>query len=297
MQFTDPNNPNEKKKLIAAGVLGLAAILLLGYVFFGGKSTPTAQNNRRAGNQTPTPARGIGDRPTDEEAIDDPSNYQPIVYTGTAPAMSEPNRNIFAYYEPPLPVQKVVMPPTPTPTPVPPLTLSALAPSSVFARTADFNLQVTGDKFTPAVHVVIEGRELPTRFISPQQLFATVPAAIIASPGQRSLMVRNNDGKLYSLPLYLSVTPPPLPNYTFIGIIGKPRFNDMAVLQEKGSKDLLNVQRGDVLGNRFRVNSISEREVVLVDIKLNIRTTIPFSVENSSNQPYRPPVRVADDEP
>jgi len=71
----------------------------------------------------------------------------------------------------------------------------------------------------------------------------------------------------------------------------------MAVLQEKGSKDLLNVQRGDVLGGRFRVNSISEREVVLFDIKLKIRYPIPFSVENSSNQPYRPPVRVADDEP
>ena len=296
MQFTDPNNPNEKKKLILAGVLGLAAILLLGYVFFGGKSTPTTTNNRRAGT-TPTPGRVVGEKPPDNGEIEDTVDYQRVIYTPYAPAMSEPNRNIFAYYEPPPPVQKVVMPPTPTPTPVPPLTLSALTPSSVFARTADFNLQVTGDKFTPAVHVVIEGRELPTRFISPQQLFATVPAAIIASPGQRSLMVRNNDGKLYSLPLYLSVTPPPLPNYAFIGIIGKPRFNDVAVLQEKGSKDLLNVQRGDVLGNRFRVNSISEREVVLIDTTLKIRHTIPFSVENSSNQPYRPPVRVADDEP
>ncbi|MEK6333396.1 MAG: hypothetical protein AABM67_00500 [Acidobacteriota bacterium] len=296
MQFTDPNNPNEKKKLIAAGVLGLAAILVLGYVFLGGKSTPTVQNNRRAGTQSPTP-RGPGAVVPDEGAIDDTATYQRINYAPFAPAMSEPNRNIFAYYEPPPPQVRVVMPPTPTPTPVPPLTLSVITPSTVYARTADFNLQVSGDKFTPAVQVVIEGRELPTRFISAQQLFATVPAAIIASPGQRSLMVRNNDGKLYSLPLYLSVTPPPLPNYTFIGIIGKPRFNDMAVLQEKGSKDLLNVQRGDVLGGRFRVNSISEREVVLVDTTLKIRHTIPFSVENSSNQPYRPPVRVSDEEP
>jgi hypothetical protein len=295
MQLTDPNNPNEKKKLIAAGVLGLAAILVLGYVFFGGKSTPTPQNNRRAAT-TSAPPRGTGDKPPDE--IDDTATYQRITYTGALPAMSDPNRNIFAYYEPPPPVVKVVVPPTPTPTPVPPLTLSAITPSTVYAKTADFNLQVSGDKFTPAVHVVIEGRELPTRFISAQQLFATVPAAIIASPGQRSLMVRNDDGKLYSLPLYLNVTPPPLPNYTFIGIIGKPRFNDMAVLQEKSSKDLLNVQRGDPVGGRFRVNSISEREVVLVDTLLKIRHTIPFTVENGPNQPYRPtPQRVTDEEP
>src|ERR1044072_9427658 len=102
MQFTDPNNPNEKKKLIAAGELGLAAILLLGYVFFGDKSTPTVQSNRRAGAQTPTP-KVPGDRPPDEE-IDDTAIYQAINYAPFAPAMSEPNRNIFAYYEPPPPV-------------------------------------------------------------------------------------------------------------------------------------------------------------------------------------------------
>jgi hypothetical protein len=296
MQLTDPNNPNEKKKLIAAGVLGLGAILLLGYVFFGGSSKPTTPAKRNLGaTQTPTPLRGT--KESVDNPADDPSTYQPIIYTGAAPPMSEPNRNIFSYYEPPLKPSPEIRIPTPTPTPVPPLTLSSLAPSNVFARTADFSLQVMGDKFTPAVHVVIDGRDLPTRFINAQQLFTTVPAAVIATPGQRQLMVRNNDGKLYSNTAFLDVAPPPLPNYNYVGIIGKPRFNDTAVLQDKGSKDLLNVQRGDVLGGRFRVNSISEREVVLVDTNLKIRHTIPFTVENNSNQPYRPPVRNTDDEP
>jgi hypothetical protein len=154
-----------------------------------------------------------------------------------------------------------------------------------------------GDKFTPAVHVVIDGRDLPTRFINAQQLFTTVPAAIIANPGPRNIMVRNNDGVLYSNTTMLNVSPPPLPNYNFIGIIGKPRGNDTAVMQDKGNKDLLSVQRGDVLGGRFRVNSISEREVVLIDTNLKIRHTIPFTVDASSNQPYRPPVRNSDDDP
>ena len=295
MQLTDPNNPNERKKLIAASVLGVVAILVLGYIFFGGSSSkPTPNRNARA-SATPTPARIIG-IPA-ETAADDPASYKPINYNPYVPAMTEARRNIFAYYEPPPPTPKPVFIPTPTPTPVPPLLLSSLGPSSVYARTADFSLQVGGDKFTPAVHIVIDGRDLPTRFINAQQLFTTVPAALIANPGPRQVMVRSNDGKLYSNTAMLSVTPPPLPNYSYIGIIGKPRFNDMAVLQDKSNKDLLNVQRGDVLGGRFRVNSISEREVVLVDTNLKIRHTIPFTVEGNPNQPYRPPVRNSDDDP
>jgi len=295
MQLTDPNNPNERKKLIAAGILGLAAILVLGYVFFGGSSTkPTPNRNLRA-SATPTPSRTIG-IPA-ETSTDDPSSYQPINYNPYVPAMTEANRNIFAYYEPPPPPVKQIVIPTPSPTPVPPLLLSSLGPSSIYARTADFSLQVTGDKFTPAVHIVIDGRDLPTRFINSQQLFTTVPAALIANPGPRQVMARSNDGKLYSNTGMLNVMPPPLPNYNYIGIIGKPRFNDMAVLQDKGNKDLLNVQRGDVLGGRFRVSSISEREVVLVDTNLKIRHTIPFTVEGNPNQPYRPPVRTSDDDP
>ena len=40
MQLFDPNNPNEKKKMIAAGVLGVAAIALL-LVTAGAASIPS----------------------------------------------------------------------------------------------------------------------------------------------------------------------------------------------------------------------------------------------------------------
>jgi hypothetical protein len=81
-----------------------------------------------------------------------------------------------------------------------------------------------------------------------------------------------------------------------VGLIGKPRFNDTAVLQDKSSKDFLNVQRGDLVGGRFRVTSISDKEVVLVDTNLKIRHTITFSNETSNSQ-TRPPTRRIDDEP
>jgi hypothetical protein len=295
MQLFDPNNPNEKKKMIAAAVLGVAAIAVLGYVFFGGSSKKATTNNTIA-RATPTPAKITKDNP--DTVADDPSIYQRVVYNGAVAAGSEADRNIFAYYEPtprPLPPPYI---PTPTPAPTPPLTITSLTPSNVYARTpADFSLQVMGDKFTPAFRITIDGRDLPTRFVNAQQLLTTVPATLVANPGVRQVMVRSNDVALYTNTLSLNVTPPPTPNYNYIGIIGKPRFNDTAVLQDKGSKDLVNVQRGDVVGGRFRVSSISEREIVLVDTTLKIRHTITFTVDSATNPQFRPPVRATDDEP
>jgi len=295
MQLFDPNNPNEKKKIIAAVVLGVVAIAVLGYLFLGGGSKkPTPNTNQIAARPNPTPAR-VTNQPPPEMPPEDLLTTQPIVYSGTAGPASEADRNIFAYYVPAPPTVKA--PPTPTPTPPPPLTVSSVTPTTVYARTTDFSLQVAGDKFTPSVRIFIDGRPMQTRFVSAQQVATTVTADLIANPGNRSIEVKTPDGSLYSSTGNLVVTPPPVPNYSYIGLIGKPRFNDTAVLQDKNSKDLLNVQRGDVVGGRFRVNSISDKEVVLVDTTLKIRHTLPFSIENSSQT--RPPIRrpAADDEP
>lgn len=167
----------------------------------------------------------------------------------------------------------------------------------VYARTpTDFTLQVSGDKFTPAVHIYMDGRDLPTRFISAQQLGATVPASMISNPGVRQIKVQTPDQRLYSDQLALNVTPPPLPNFNYVGLIAKRSYNDTAMLQDKSNKDFLNVQRGDAVGSRFKVLSISEKEVKLIDTTLKIVHTIPFSTD-SSGGPYRPPTRTVDDEP
>src|SRR5262252_8706778 len=117
MKFFDPNNPNEKKKMIAAGALGLVAIVVLGYVFFGGSSSkPLANNNR----PSPTPKTVITQEVGEPQAggDDNNSNLTPVVYNPGTPPWSEANRNIFAYYIPPSPTPKPLpIPPTPTPTP------------------------------------------------------------------------------------------------------------------------------------------------------------------------------------
>ena len=216
------------------------------------------------------------------------SVYQPVSYTGSVAAVGEADRNIFAFYEAPSPTPKTIYVPTPTPTPPPPLVASSVSPANVYAGTpADFSLQVGGEKFTPAVRIVIDGREMPTRFVGPQQLFTTVPASMIANAGVRQVMVRSPDGRLYSNTIQLNVTPAPVPNYSYVGLIGKPRYNDIAILQDKSSKDLTNVQRGDTVGGRFRVLSISEKEVVVVDTMLKIRHPLQFTFDPSSGAPFR----------
>jgi hypothetical protein len=290
MQLFDPKNPNEKKKIIAAIVLGLGAILVLGYLLLGGGGS-TKPANRATASPTPTPARG--NKPPPEE--EDISVYQEIVYNGTVVGAPEADRNIFAYYVAPTPPPRPI--PTPTATPTPPLTVSTVSPASVFARTGDFSLQVMGDKFAAGVRIVIDGRAMPTRIITAQQVATTVTADMIANPGNRRIEVRTADGALYSNVVNLNVTPAPVPNFTYIGLIGKPRGNDIAVLQDKNNKELLNVQRGDLVGGRFRLTSISDKELKLIDVNLKIPHTLAFTPDTSTGG--RPPVRrpVVDDEP
>ena len=113
-------------------------------------------------------------------------------------------------------------------------------------------------------------------------------------------MLRSADGKLYSNASTLSVAEAPKPNYSYIGIIGTPRYIDTAILLDKTSKDTLNVQRGDLLGGRFRVTSISEKEIVLVDSNLKIKHALALTTQGDRGNPLQrptPKVDSEDDEP
>jgi hypothetical protein len=297
MQLSDINNPAERKKLIWAAGLGLLALVLLWWTFIGfGSSTPTPQRPVAVATPRPTPP------PTQTSAVALPveptEDLHPLSYPVSIPAVAEARRNIFVYYEPPPPPVK----PSPSPSPIlpPPLLLATVSPGNVFARTADFTLEVTGDKFTPQVRIYIDNIELPTRYRGPQQLSATVPASMISSPGTRQISVKSPDGTLYSNPTGLSIAPPPTPNYTYIGIIGSPRYVDIAILQDKNNRELLNVQRGDLLGGRFRITSISEKELVVSDVTLKIKHTIPFTAQGDRGTPMQrptPKIESDDDDP
>jgi hypothetical protein len=296
-QATGIRNPSERKKLIGLVVLGLLAIISLWWVFvgFGSGGTKVAQQ-RVPPRATPNPAsKGVSNTTPDIEQL------RPVDYEFTLLSVPEAKRNIFVYYVPPPPPPPVqVQVPPPTPTPVPPLLLAGISPSNVFARTGDFTLEVSGDKFTPQVRVFIDNAPLPTRYKGAQQLSATVPASLIANPGVRQVMLRTPDNALYSNVVGINVSAPPTPNYSYVGIIGTTRYIDTAILQDKGSKEMLNAQRGDVLAGRYRVTSISEKEVVMMDTTLKIRHQIAMSSQSDRGNPLQRPaprVESEDDEP
>jgi len=245
-------------------------------------------------------SRPINDNNTPTEPqLADISYMQEVVLPGGAQSVPEPRRNIFAYVVKLKPTASATAPPTPTPTP--PVLLANINPQSVYARTADFTLELSGDKFTPDMRVFVDNRELPTKYKGPQQMTATVAAAIIASPGVRQIKVQTPNGSAYSGVQQLSVAPAPTPNYSYVGIIGTPTHVDTALLQDKNNKEILSVQRGDLLSGRFRVTSISEKEVVFLDANLKIKHTLAMTEgEKVSGAPLgRPTPRVdaEDDEP
>jgi hypothetical protein len=308
MQSIDLSKPGERKKLIWAGLLGVSALIILYWVLFGfGSSSPTTTPRAAA---TPTPAatprtQTAGTNRPDQlvsQSVADLSLFKPIDYQPSSYSPPDVQRNIFAYYVAPVKQAPVVPEQTPVPTPTPPLLLASVSPSNVFARSPDFKLEIAGDKFTPAVKIYFDGRELPTTYTSPQQLSATVPAAMIGAPGARSVLVRTPDSSLYSATASLSVAAPPTPNYSYIGIIGEQtRVNDTAIVQDKSNKNYLNVHRGDVLSGRFRVTSISDKELVMMDTTLKIKHTLAMTEGDKSfgNPLTRPTPRVEseDDEP
>jgi len=303
MALVDLSKPGEKKKLIFAAGLGLGAIIVLYWVLIGFdsrtpvKTTASATPPPRATTTTQRPAPVV----SASQQVIDAARMAPIEYVPSSYSAPEAKRNIFAYYEPPKAPVVVPTTPTPTPTPPPPVLLASVSPSNVYARTADFKLEAAGDKFTPEMKIFVDGRELPTTYRGPQQLSTTISASFIAAPGARQIVVRTPDNRLYSNQLAINVAAPPIPNYTYIGIIGtQDRIGDTALVQDRGNRNVSSVFRGDVIGGRFRVTSISEKELVVVDTSLKIKHVLPMTEGDKGSGPLsRPTPRVdsEDDEP
>jgi hypothetical protein len=303
MELADLSKPGEKKKLIYAAVLGLAAIIMLWWVFFGfGSSTPTTASRPQP---SPSPQRGgqtaqRPSSPTASQEVKNAANWAEVRYDPSSYDAPEAKRNIFAYYEPPQPAPKAsATTPTPDPTP-PPVLLASVSPSNVYARTTDFKLEAAGDKFTPAMRIYVDGRELPTAYRNPQQVSATIPASFITNAGTRSVVVRTPDNQLFSNQATINVAEPPTPNFTYIGIISPTNRVDTALVQDKSNKNILSAYKGDVIGGRFRVTSISDKELVLTDTSLKIKHTLKMTEGDKGAGPLtRPTPRVdsEDDEP
>lgn len=287
MKFLEGKSPAERNKIIAAIILGGLAVIALGYTMSGVFFAPTP----KVAAKTPTPTPTIGSTTTAQNPVDRSTSLADLAWMLTTPVTyaqtafsGDAGRNVFAFYEPPKPtpysptpvVTPVFTPPPPTPPP--PYNLAYVTPSSVYAGSKGFRLEVVGNGFTSDARIMFNGSEIATNFISDQKLTADISANMISMQGSPQVMVRNPDGSKYSFPMMIQVQAPPQPNFEYIGLIEKKhRNNDMAMLREKTAKTETSYRLNDNVGDRFRLVSISGREVVLEDKSLGFRHRISFS--------------------
>lgn len=295
MAFLEGKTDKEKKQLIAAGVLGLVALVALyfafGRSFFGSSTTSATVKVTVSPKPTASPSAVRTDAvlPTISEQE---FAYQTteVRYPGNIYA-PDPGRNIFAFYEPPPPCQPGdttlrCQTPIPTPSPVktapppppPPILIAGFNPQSVYAGARGFRLEITGDKFEPDTPIYFNQERIPTTFINSQKMVADIPAKYISTEGPRQIIVQNADGKLYSNQVMMTVQAPPKPSVIYIGMIGRKRYNnDTAYLAENEKAPPFGARLNDVIGGRFRLIDISPAEVVFEDTSLGFKHRVPIS--------------------
>jgi hypothetical protein len=306
MKLFEGKSKTERNKLIAAMVLGLMCLVVFYFAFgrglFGGSSTtskvvaspsPKTTSARSSDNNRDNQMPSQGDQ-------DFTYQTQPIVYSAGNFYAPDPGRNIFAFYEPPVPTPyvptpfvapKTPEPPPPTPYPV---QIAFINPQSVYAGSKGFRLELAGDLFTPDMGVYFGQQLLPTTFVNAQRMTADIPGVLIAGDGAKQVIVQTADGKLYSNQVMLEVQPAPKPQSQYIGMIARTRSNnDTAYFKEAGKEIPIGARLNDIIEGRFRLLSISEKETLLEDINLGFKHRVPLftppaGTATSTSVPGRP---------
>ncbi len=294
MAVAEVKTDSDRTKTIIAIALGGLALLSLLYAFggsfFGGSTASPTATTSPTPKPSPTTARNADNFRMPTQSEEDLA-YQstPIVYLSTKHNAPDPGRNIFAFYEPgppckpgidcPIPTPK---PETPMPTPIPPpIFIAYVTPQSVYAGSKSFRLDVTGDKFSPITKIIYNGGELPTNFINEQKLSAEIPANLIAGAGSGSILVRTPDGVLFSNQVMLSIQPPPVPTFQYIGMIARQHANnDTAYYLEQGKQAPETARLNDVISGRFRLISIAAERIIVEDTTLGFKH--PVNIQQPS---------------
>ena len=233
--------------------------------------TPKSASSRNADSQDPKmPSQAEQELGNQTTLID----YRPDSFR-----VPDPGRNIFAFYEPPkpcptcpTPTPKPIITPTPVPVPTPDIQIALLNPQSLYAGSKGIRLEITGDHFTPETRIYFSQQEMPSTFVNAQRMTADIPGVLLTTDGQRQVIAQTTDGKLYSNPVMLDVQPAPKPQSQYIGMIARKRNNnDTAYFLETGKQIPYGARLNDIVEGRFRLLSISEKEVVLEDVSLSFR--------------------------
>ena len=265
--------------MIVAIVLGVFALTSLFFAFGGTGMFSSSTKVTVTASPTPKPSASV---PVNPEDLKMPSQADQFLTYGSTPISccpvipgGEPRRNIFAFYEPPEPTPYVPTPTpivTPSPTPTPHIYIAAVNPSSVYAGSKGFRLDIAGDRMPPNAKIYLSQSELPTNFVNPQRMTADVPASFITSEGPRQIIIQTPDGKQYSNMVSLTVQAPPRPQFQYIGMIARKRNNnDTAYFMEAGRQTPVSARLNDILGGRFRLVSISAEQTIFEDVNLGFK--------------------------
>lgn len=270
-------------------VLGGMCLLVFYFAFgrnlFGSSTTTVTVKQASPTSQSSTSTKAEPDKfelpSRKEQDFVDSSTL--IAYNQDSFYAPDPGRNIFAFYEPPVPTPysptPFVAPPTPpiTPTPTPPMQIAFINPQSIYAGSKGFRLEIAGDHFTPDTRIYFSQQEMPTNFVTPQRMTADIPGVLITGDGQRQVIAQTPDGKLYSNQIMLDVQAPPKPQSQYIGMIARKRSNnDTAYFLETGKQIPTAARLNDVVEGRFRLLSISAQETILEDVNLGFRYKLPL---------------------
>ena len=104
--------------------------------------------------------------------------------------------------------------------------------------------------------------------------------ATIANPGQIQVEVKgaSDPAKWYSNRLTLNITPPPIPDYKYLGYILKNGVST-AVIRESSESELRNVRIGTKLGSYWQITKIDDKAIEIIDLRINVRHSLPLSGE------------------
>jgi hypothetical protein len=95
--------------------------------------------------------------------------------------------------------------------------ISSATPNRVQAGASAFTLNVNGTAFAPGMAVLWDSNPLPTTFSNATQLFAAVPASLLASPGTTPISVATSCAGS-SNSVTFTITPPPITAVTVSGL-------------------------------------------------------------------------------
>lgn len=274
-------SPNERNKMIVAMVLGALA---LGSLFFAFGGPRMFSSTKVTVTASPTP-KSSSSVPLNPNDLKMPSQADQMLEYSATPISccraipgGEAGRNIFAFFEPPIPTPYVPTPApivTPSPSPTPEIYIAAVNPSSVYAGSKGFRLDIAGDRMLPEAKIYFSQTELPTTFVNPQRMTAEIPASFITSEGPRQIIIQTPDGKKWSNMFTLTVQAPPRPQFQYIGMIARTRANnDTAYFMEPGRQTPISARLNDIVGGRFRLISISNEQTIFEDVNLGFRHPI-----------------------